>query len=272
MTVTKYAGGALSAALFIAASLYTDVAFAAGDTTEKDAMETGFLKKTIRVNDTEARYVVYVPADYTPDKAWPLIVFLHGAGERGDDGEVHAKVGIGPAIEQHPERFPAIVLMPQCPDDTVWNTTHDVLDAQMGWARATYNIDAHRIYLTGLSMGGYGTWLWGAIKTDTIAALIPICGGGDPYDIQRLLKVGGGNPYGSMASRLRALATVPIWAFHGGADGVVPPERSRSMVEAIKARGGNIQYTEYEGVGHNSWDATYGNPEAIAWLFNQRKE
>lgn len=259
---------AAGVALFIVAG----AGYAAPETSAKDSMETGFLKKTITVNGQEERYQVYVPAGYTPDTAWPLIVFLHGAGERGNDGEAHARVGIGAAIEKNPERFPVIVLLPQCPKDTVWNTSHDVLEAQMAATREAYTIDDKRIYLTGLSMGGYGTWLWGAIKTDVFAALLPICGGGNPEDIQRLLKVGGGNPYGSLASRLRALATVPIWAFHGGADGVVPPDHSRSMVEAVRARGGNVQYTEYEGVGHNSWDATYQNPDVIAWLLEQRKE
>lgn len=272
MSFTSSIQSAVRAAVGMAVITLTGVGYAAPDAPAKDTMETGFLKKSIAVYGQEERYQVYVPAAYTPDTAWPLVVFLHGAGERGDDGEAHARVGIGAAIEKNPERFPAIVLMPQCPKETVWNTSHDVLDAQLAATRAEYSIDDRRIYLTGLSMGGYGTWLWGAIKTDVFAALIPICGGGDPDDIQRLLKVGGGNPYGSMASRLRALATVPIWAFHGGADGVVPPEHSRSMVAAIQARGGNIQYTEYEGMGHNSWDATYQNPDVIAWLLEQRKE
>ena len=239
---------------------------------EKGAMDTGFLQKSIEVHGQAERYVVYVPEGYDAAQSWPLIVFLHGAGERGDDGTAQTTAGIGPAIQAHPERFPAIVLMPQCPKEADWNTAHDMLNAQLEATRGAFNIDEKRIYLTGLSMGGYGTWLWGAIKTDTFAALMPICGGGDPEDIQQLLKVGGGNPYGSLASRLRALATIPIWAFHGGADDVVPPDRSRTMVEAVKARGGTIRYTEYEGVGHNSWDAAYGDPEAIAWLLAQRKD
>lgn len=248
------------------------LAGAASAADEKGAMETGFLDRSIEVHGKVERYVVYVPEGYDAAQAWPLIVFLHGAGERGDDGKAQTTAGIGPAIQAHPERFPAIVLMPQCPKDADWSTTHDVLDAQFEATRGAFNIDEKRIYLTGLSMGGYGTWLWGAIKTDTFAALMPICGGGDPADIQRLLQVGGGNPYGSLASRLRALATLPIWAFHGGADSVVPPDRSRTMVEAVKARGGDIRYTEYEGVDHNSWDAAYGDPEAIAWLLAQRKD
>ena len=258
--------------LAAAVILSLGAAFADNQEGAKGVMETGFLNKSITVHEKESRFVVYVPAGYNAEKAWPLIVFLHGAGERGDDGVVQSKVGIGPAIEKNPERFPAIVLMPQCPKDTAWNTEHDVLEAQMEWARQTYNIDEKRIYLTGLSMGGYGTWLWGAIKIDTFAALIPICGGGDPEFILQRLGTAGGNPYGSQASRLRALAKVPIWAFHGGADDVVPPAQSRDMVEALKARGGNVKYTEYEGVGHNAWDATYQDAEVIAWLLEQHKE
>ena len=238
---------------------------------ESTAMETGFLKKSIDVHATPENYTVYVPPSYTADQSWPLIVFLHGAGERGDDNEAPRMQGIAEVIEKTPERVPAVVLIPQCPNNEVWNPRHDQLDALLAKTREEYNIDDARIYLTGLSMGGYGTWLWGALHTDTFAALIPICGGGDPYDIQKLLNVGGGNPYGSLASRLRALATVPIWAFHGADDSVVPPDRSRTMVEAIKKRGGTIKYTEYEGVGHNSWDRAYQESEAIEWLLQQRK-
>lgn len=239
---------------------------------EEASMKTGFIKKSTPVHGTPERYTVYVPEDYTADKQWPLIVFLHGAGERGDDNEAPRMQGIAEVIEKTPERVPAIVLIPQCPKDQIWNTRHDQLEALMATTRDEYNIDDARIYLTGLSMGGYGTWLWGALHTDTFAALIPICGGGDPHDIQKLLDVGGGNPYGSMASRLRALATVPIWAFHGAEDEAVPVDRSRFMVEEIKKRGGNVKYTEYEGVGHNSWDKAYQESDAIEWLLKQRKQ
>lgn len=252
-------------------AFFTLIATSTTSAQEQDGMTTGFVNKTITVHSTEERYVVYVPENYTPDTAWPLIVFLHGAGERGDDGVAQTTAGIGPAIKKDPSRFPAIVLMPQCPKEQVWNTRHDSLEAQFEATLAEFNIDRKRIYLTGLSMGGYGAWLWGALHTDTFAAIMPICGGGDPYDIQKLLNVGGGNPYGSLASRVRALATVPIWAFHGGADGVVPPERTREMVAAIKARGGIIQHTEYEGVGHNSWDKAYQESQGIPWLLSQKK-
>ncbi|MBX3176567.1 MAG: dienelactone hydrolase family protein [Candidatus Hydrogenedentes bacterium] len=258
-------------ALLAALLAWTTPAAADTEAGGKDPMQTGFLQQTIEVHGKAHRYVLFVPEAYTPESEWPLIVFLHGAGERGDDGLVHSKVGLGPAIEKHPDRFPALVLMPQCPKDANWDTQHDVLEAQMAAVRAAYAVDDKRVYLTGLSMGGYGTWLWGAIHTDTFAALVPICGGGDPADIQRLLGTTGGNPYGSHASRVRALAAVPIWAFHGGADTVVPPDRSRAMVEAVQGAGGNIRYTEYEGVGHNSWDATYRDHDVISWLLAQGK-
>ncbi len=236
-------------------------------------MADGFIGKSISsAGGKDRNYAVHVPEGYTPDRAWPLIVFLHGAGERGDDGAAQTRAGIGPAIVKNPERFPAIVLLPQCPEGTEWSSQLDALEAQLEATRGEYNIDPKRIYLTGISMGGYGTWQWGAIKTDTFAALVPICGGGDPGDIQALLKVPGGNPFGSHASRVRALAKVPIWAFHGGSDSVVPPERSRSMVAAVKAAGGNIQYTELEGVDHNSWDPAYQSEDTIVWLLKQKKE
>jgi predicted peptidase len=236
-----------------------------------NGMAEEFSSKTISVGGKDSKYAVFVPKDYSADKPWPLIVFLHGAGERGDDGVAQTQAGIGPAIVKNPERFPAIVLLPQCPKETEWSSQIDALEAQMEATRGEYNIDPKRIYLTGLSMGGYGTWLWGAVKTDTFAALMPICGGGDPADIQALLKVTGSNPYGSHASRVRALAKVPIWAFHGGSDSVVPPERSRTMVEAVKAAGGNIVYTEFEGVDHNSWDPAYQSEDTIVWLLKQKK-
>jgi predicted peptidase len=119
--------------------------------------------------------------------------------------------------------------------------------------RAAYTIDPKRIYLTGLSMGGFGTWGFAPSHIDTFAALMPICGGGSKKDAP-------------------ALAKLPIWAFHGGDDETVPAEKSREMVEAVKAAGGKVKYTEYPGVGHNSWDAAYGDPEAIEWLLKQRKK
>jgi predicted peptidase len=232
-------------------------------TAEASKVETGFINKTMTVDGQERRYVVYVPHDYDSDKPWPLVMFLHGAGERGDDGLIQTAVGIGNAIRRNPERFPCLVVMPQCPKEGWWSddgtkwaeelkaATTDI-DVALAATGKEYNVDPARIYLTGLSMGGYGTWVYGAKHTDTYAAFMPICGGGRPEDA-------------------KALAKAPIRAFHGTKDSVVPVDRSREMVAAVKQAGGDVELTEYPDTDHNSWDQAYGDAAAIAWLLKQRK-
>lgn len=216
------------------------------------APATGLLSKSVQLDGTTIPYAVFVPHDFDPANTWPLIVFLHGRGERGKDGVLQTKVGLYPAVQKNPERFPCLVLMPQCPIDRMWASGFDIIDATLDRTLSEYPIDRNRIYLTGLSMGGYGAWLYGAERDGTFAALLPICGGGKVSDAPRLAKT-------------------PIWAFHGAADALVNPEASRAMVEAVKQAGGTIQYTEYPGVAHNAWDLTYSNPEVIAWLLAQHK-
>ncbi|MBX7255405.1 MAG: dienelactone hydrolase family protein [Candidatus Hydrogenedentes bacterium] len=213
---------------------------------------TGFLNKTMTVDGNTRNYVVYVPSDYDPGKKWPMVVFLHGMGERGRDGLLQTEVGIGSAIRRQASLYPCIVVMPQCPGDTVWLNAFQHIDVAMEQTLKEYSIDSSRIYLTGLSMGGYGSWAYGALHNDVFAAIIPICGGGKVSDAP-------------------ALAKVPIWAFHGGADSVVKPLASQSMVQAVKEAGGNIQYTEYPGVDHNSWDQTYRDLDVVKWLLSQKK-
>lgn len=223
---------------------------------------TGFINFDVEYEGKDRPNVVYVPRDYDSSKAWPLIVFLHGYGERGDDGLKQTDVGIGKAIRTHPERFPCIVLLPQCPDDSFWGTSGTSLsrglkdatpmvDVTLEYVRDHYNIDPNRITLTGLSMGGMGTWRYGAKRTDIYAAFMPVCGSGNIEDVPTLAKR-------------------PIRVFHGGADSVVPPEESRVLVEALEAIEADVKYTEYEGVGHNSWDKAYGSHLNINWLLKQR--
>jgi predicted peptidase len=226
---------------------------------------TGFIGKTMDVDGETRRYVVYVPEDYTTEKEWPLIVFLHGGGEKGADGWRHTEVGIGKDIRWHVERFPCLVVMPQCPEGRGWaareargtrparEASGDHIGRAIEETLEAYNIDEDRITLTGLSMGGYGTWDYGAKNTDTFAALMPICGGGDVNHADKL-------------------ATLPIWAFHGDADDVIPVERSREMVEAVKKAGGDIKYTEYPGVDHGSWEPAYDDAATIAWLLKQKRD
>ena len=232
---------------------------------------TGFLDKAVDVNGKTQHYALYVPADYSPDKAWPLIVFLHGAGERGDDNLKQTEVGIGKAIRLNRDWFPALVLMPQCPAERFWDAAIPTIEAAMAQTQADYHVDDRAISLTGLSLGGYGTWIWGAMKTDTFAALMPVCGGGDPDHLGNRVLEENRNAFGSMDERVQNLATVPIWAFHGANDGVVPPERSRDMVERVKKARGNVQYTEFKDTDHNSWDQAYGTKKHIKWLLKQRK-
>lgn len=222
------------------------------------SMPTGFLSFATTTDGETRKSVVYVPDGYTNDREWPLIVFLHGMGERGNDGWKQAEVGIGRAIRLNPDRFPALVLMPQCSPDTVWSSKENAngapswkyIDDAIAYVRDRYNVDEDRMTLTGLSMGGYGTFAYGAMRADQFAAFMPVCGGGNAADAQQL-------------------ARRPMWAFHGLDDTVVVPDKSREMIVAIRNAGGEARLTEYEGVGHNSWDKAYGDAEAIAWLLAQ---
>lgn len=218
-----------------------------------DRSATGFVNKTMDVGGVERRYVVYVPQEYRPERKWPLIMFLHGMGERGDDGLLQTEVGIGRAIRRHPDWFSCLVVMPQCPDDALWAKATDHIDAALGKTCDEYNVDPERIYLTGLSMGGFGTWAYGAQRVDVFAALMPICGGGRTEDAE-------------------ALAKIPIRVFHGADDKKVLPALSRAMVEAVERAGGDIEYTEFPGVEHNSWDPAYDHRANIKWLLRQHKK
>lgn len=215
--------------------------------------ETGFVAKTITFSGQAYRYAVYVPPDYTRNTVWSAILYLHGKGERGVDGLRHTAVGLGKHIGEHPERFGCIVVMPQCRPDSAWEgATLDLALACLEAALDEYAIDRNRVVLTGLSLGGFGAWSLGAQYPDRFCALAPVCGGGDPGDAGKL-------------------AGLPIWSFHGEADPVVPVQRSREMVEAVRAAGGEVKYTEYADVAHNSWDLAYGDPEVIGWMLAQHQ-
>jgi len=234
-----------------------------------ERQETGFLDRTATVEGVTYRYQVYVPADYTADKKWPVVLFLHGAGERGDDGLAQTNVGIGTAIRAHADRYHTIIVMPQCRKNVFWQAPEMEKQALASLAQSIkeFNTDPDRVYLTGLSMGGYGSWALLQEYPGKFAAAVIICGGIVPPPSAKMPAPTSSDPYGDAAKKIGA--AVPIWVFHGGADPVVPVTESRKMVEALKALGSSVKYTEYEGVLHDSWVKAYADAETPAWLFSQ---
>ena len=236
--------------------------------------QTGFLDRTVSVSGTTYRYQVFVPAEFSKKKSWPVILFLHGAGERGADGLIQTDVGIGHAIRLKNSRFPFVVVMPQCLENKIWGEPDmqaqalAALDASI----KEFHGDRNRIYLTGLSMGGFGTWEIAATHPGRFAALVPICGGVRPQKDWPKLRVPSADdpkltdPYAEVA---RLIGSTPVWIFHGDADPAVPVAESRHMAEALKAANAKFKYTEYPGVGHNSWDPAYAEPDLVPWLLEQ---
>lgn len=215
---------------------------------------TGFLNRTVTVEGKEHPYVVYLPRDYTPERKWPVILFLHGAGERGTDGLKQSQVGIGTALRFFPERFPAVVVMPQCLPGERWaDGMADVALKALDDTIQRYQGDPNRIYLTGLSMGGAGSWYLGTAHPQRFAAIVSICGRGDIPGI------------------VTALKDKPVWIVVGDQDQAQTVQFAREVHQALKSGGSTtVRYTEYPGVGHNSWDKAYAEPELATWLFAQR--
>lgn len=197
-------------------------------------------------------YRIYFPESYQkePEKKWPLILFLHGAGERGNRLELLKRQGLPKMLETRKD-FPFVVAYPQCPAGSYWRVP--LLNE---WLQKLLleldNIDPARIYLTGISMGGYGTWHWAASNPEKFAAIIPVCGGGEPASARQLLQM-------------------PVWAFHGAKDDIVPLGETLSMTRAIEAAGGKVKLTVYPDLFHDSWTVTYQNPLIYDWLLEHKK-
>jgi predicted esterase len=205
--------------------------------------------------DVTLRHLVYLPQGYDDDpaRAWPLILFLHGSGERGDELDRVKTNGLPKELAAGRE-VPAIVLSPQCPAGMRWEGELMVagLDALLDDALARYRVDPRRVYVTGLSMGGFGTWALAAAHPERFAAIAPVCGGGDP-------------------DAAFALRRVPIWAFHGAKDDVVPLAEMQTMADAMARVHGDMRTTVYPDAGHDAWSATYADPELYAWLLAHEK-
>jgi len=204
------------------------------------------ITKTLNCN-----YLLFLPEGYgQKQQKWPMILFLHGAGERGSDLEKVKKHG-PPRIVEKQTDFPFIVVSPQCPEDGWWTEEVEVLINLLDDIVSRYNVDKERIYLTGLSMGGYGTWALACAYPERFAAIAPICGGGKRF----------------MAYKLK---DTPVWAFHGAKDNVVAIKESEDMVNAINEIGGTARLTVYPDAWHDSWTQTYNKKELYDWFLEHR--
>jgi predicted esterase len=207
------------------------------------------LKQTLGLL-TPYHFLLHLPPNYQSQPRWPLILFLHGAGERGDDLTLVQHEGLCEYLQTHPE-FPFIVISPQCPAHNSWSASMltDLLDEAM----AKYAVDPDRVYVTGLSMGGFGTWDLAAATPQRFAAAVPIAGGDDPGD----------------AVRLRRL---PLQVFHSSDDPIVPIREDQRIISALQAVGAEVTFTVYPSFSHDSWTRTYDNPDLWAWLLQQRRQ
>jgi predicted peptidase len=208
------------------------------------------IKKTIG-----ADYLLYLPEGYeTEPKDWPLILFLHGRGECGNDLSKVEAHGPPMLIAKKEKQFPFVIVSPQCPENEWWSTELqvDTLNALLDDVVSQYNIDQERIYVTGLSMGGFGSWSLAAAYPDRFAAIAPICGGGNPEDAA-------------------SIAHLPVWVFHGEKDQAIPIKRSEEMVLALEKSACRVQFTTYPDAGHDSWTTTYTNPELYAWFLKHTR-
>ncbi len=238
--------------------------------------ETGFLDRTVTVGGLSYKYQVFVPEAWSPKQKWPIILFLHGAGERGDDGLVQTEVGMATAIRRDRSRFPSIVVMPQCLKDHWWTQSpmDEVAMASLSAATKEFHGDLTRTYLTGLSMGGYGTWYLAGKYPGRFAALVPICGGITMPERLRLqfpelAKGSYPDDPKSYAAVAQKVGKTPVWIFHGAVDSVVPVTESRRMNDALRSAGGDVRYSEYPGVDHDSWNKAYAEPELLTWMLSK---
>jgi len=244
--------------VLLLALMTTDAALS--DDTPAGRQTAGEFRRTVTVEQS-LDYLLFLPRDYDPEreKGWPMILFLHGAGERGSD-LARVKAHGPPKLAESDPEFPFVVVSPQCPEGETWDES--VLAGLLDQVIDERNIDRDRVYLTGLSMGGFGTWSLGLARPERFAAIAPICGGGERLKVL-------------LAGRRKAEAVrrLPVWAFHGAKDPVVALEESERMVDALKRAGAeNVRLTVYPEAGHDSWTETYDNPEFFRWLLEQKRK
>jgi predicted esterase len=221
----------------------------------KRRLPRGFVMRTLNLPQDEPRnYVIFVPPQYNIDEThrWPVIVFLHGSGECGNDGFKQTTIGLPVYISRRPAQFPFITLMPQA--HQMWFRGKEAIAiwAMMEELNREFRIDPDRVYLTGLSMGGFAAWELASLRPDIFAATVPVCGKA-PNDF------------------LGNILNLPVWAFHGSLDKNVPVSGSREAVNVLKRLGASPQFTEYRDLEHNCWDRAYGSPNLYSWMLQQRR-
>ena len=199
------------------------------------------------------KHLLHFPKGYesSNEKKYPLVLFLHGAGERGNNLNILKRHGIPRVIEES-EDFPFIAVSPQCPNSTNWNELRDKLNDLLNEVISNNKVDTNRIYLTGISMGGFGTWNLAIHYPEKFAAIVPICGGGNP----------------ALAYRIK---DIPIWVFHGAKDNIVPLFYSEEMVNKLRDLNSNVKFTVYPEAEHDSWTQTYNNPLLYQWFLGQSR-
>jgi predicted peptidase len=252
-----FSGGAAVLAMVAVCGCSTTESASNGSRIGKGMAKTFHFKQT---SQQDLRYLLFLPGGYEEDRQakWPLLLFLHGAGERGDDVWKVATHG-PPKSVTNSMAFPFIMVAPQCRENHIWQT--EPLLALIDEIAHKYRVDSTRVYVSGLSMGGYGTWELGTTHPERFAAIAPVCGGGELISV--LL---------SSREKSAALKTLGIWAFHGAKDPIVPVDESKRMVEAVKKAGAtDVKLTIYPEAQHDSWTETYKNPELYRWLLEHRR-
>ncbi len=235
--------------------------------------ESGFLDRSVVVDGEPRRYQVYVPALDSIPRAWPVMLCLHGSGERGRDGVLQTEVGFADALRRHRALWPLIAVFPQAPPDTRWpGASSRIALAALDATLREFRCDRDRVYLTGLSMGGNGAWYLAYRHPGRFAAVLVACGWVNPSErhptAEPVVPDSDGPAIVALARRLRQ---VPVWQFHGAADDVVDPADSRALAAALDSLGAPARYTELPGVGHDCWDTAYASPDVARWLIAQRR-
>lgn len=221
-----------------------------------------FVKRSVRVGANDYVYQVYLPAQIETEEKLPLIVFLHAIGQRGAGGYVPTEGAAGALAAHYFARVPAIVLLPQCRAGVYWSdpSMDEMVVGALDRTIEEFGADERRVYLTGVSMGGYGVWHFASQHARKFAALVSICGGSSVPEGERF------------ASITEKVGKTPAWLFHGADDKVVPVSESRQIVEALRENGGNVKYSEFEKTGHNVWLNALGEKQLLPWLLAQRLE